>query len=130
MTAQAGVPAARLLVPLSGELALAGGLSIAVGYKAKLGAWLLVVFLIPVTVTARLLGRRRPNDARDTAGDVHEERGDARWRPADRVLRLRSAQSRQPGLITPGHRNSGQVRPTRSGRLEADETAAGNLLDR
>lgn len=49
--AQAGVPAASLLVPLSGVLALLGGLSIALGYKAKLGALLLVVFLIPVTVT-------------------------------------------------------------------------------
>jgi len=51
MAAQAGVPAARVLVPLAGVLSLAGGLSIALGYKAKLGAWLLVVFLIPVTVT-------------------------------------------------------------------------------
>ena len=51
IAAQAGVPAASLLVPLSGVLALAGGLSVALGYKAKLGALLLVVFLIPVTVT-------------------------------------------------------------------------------
>ena len=49
--AQAGVPAASLFVPLAGVLALLGGLSIALGYKAKLGALLLVVFLIPVTVT-------------------------------------------------------------------------------
>jgi putative oxidoreductase len=49
--AQAGVPAAALLVPLSGVIALVGGLSIALGYQAKLGALLLVVFLIPVTVT-------------------------------------------------------------------------------
>jgi putative oxidoreductase len=49
--AQAGVPAAALLVPLSGVIALVGGLSIALGYQAKLGAVLLVVFLIPVTVT-------------------------------------------------------------------------------
>jgi putative oxidoreductase len=49
--AQAGVPAAALLVPLSGVIALVGGLSIALGYRAKLGALLLVVFLIPVTVT-------------------------------------------------------------------------------
>jgi putative oxidoreductase len=48
--AQAGVPAASLLVPLSGVIALVGALSIALGYKAKLGAWLLVVFLIPVTL--------------------------------------------------------------------------------
>jgi putative oxidoreductase len=49
--AQAGVPAAALLVPLSGVIALVGGLSIVLGYKAKLGGLLLVVFLIPVTVT-------------------------------------------------------------------------------
>jgi putative oxidoreductase len=49
--AQAGVPMASLLVPLSGVLALAGGLSVLLGYKAKLGAWMLIVFLVPVTVT-------------------------------------------------------------------------------
>jgi putative oxidoreductase len=47
--AQAGVPAAGLLVPLSGVIATAGGLSVALGYKAKIGAWLLVLFLVPVT---------------------------------------------------------------------------------
>jgi putative oxidoreductase len=31
-------------------IALLGGLSIALGYKAKLGAWLLVLFLVPATV--------------------------------------------------------------------------------
>ena len=49
--AQQGVPAASLLVPLSGVIATAGGLSIALGYKAKVGAWLLVLFLVPVTFT-------------------------------------------------------------------------------
>lgn len=48
--AQAGVPMARLLVPASGILALVGGLSILLGYRAKMGAWLLVLFLVPVTV--------------------------------------------------------------------------------
>jgi putative oxidoreductase len=48
--AHAGVPMAGLLVPGSGVLALAGGLSILLGYKAKTGAWLLVLFLVPVTV--------------------------------------------------------------------------------
>lgn len=41
---------ATVLVPISGIMALAGGLSILLGYKAKLGAWLLIVFLIPVTL--------------------------------------------------------------------------------
>jgi putative oxidoreductase len=49
--AQAGVPFASLAVPVSGLMALAGGLSIALGYRAKIGAWLLVLFLVPVTVT-------------------------------------------------------------------------------
>jgi putative oxidoreductase len=48
--AQAGVPMARFLVPASGILALAGGLSILLGYRAKVGAWLLVLFLLPVTL--------------------------------------------------------------------------------
>jgi putative oxidoreductase len=48
--AQAGVPKAGLLVPASGILALAGGLSILLGYRAKIGAWLLVLFLVPVTL--------------------------------------------------------------------------------
>lgn len=45
-----GVPLASIAVPLSGVLALLGGLSVALGYKAKWGAWLLVLFLLPVTV--------------------------------------------------------------------------------
>lgn len=47
--AQQGVPLAGLLVPGSGLLALAGGLSVLLGYRARLGAWLLVLFLVPVT---------------------------------------------------------------------------------
>ena len=47
--AQLGVPLAKLLVPISGVLALGGGLSVALGYKARLGAWALVAFLVPVT---------------------------------------------------------------------------------
>jgi putative oxidoreductase len=31
-------------------LAMIGGLSILLGYKAKIGAWLVVIFLIPVTL--------------------------------------------------------------------------------
>jgi putative oxidoreductase len=48
--AQQGVPAAGLLVPLSGIIATVGGLSIALGYKAKIGAWLIVLFLVPVSL--------------------------------------------------------------------------------
>ncbi len=46
-----GVPLAKVAVPLSGILSLAGGLSILLGYRARVGAWLLVLFLIPVTIT-------------------------------------------------------------------------------
>jgi putative oxidoreductase len=46
----AHVPLAAAAVPLSGFIALLGGLSIALGYKAKWGAWLLVLFLVPVTL--------------------------------------------------------------------------------
>ncbi len=45
-----GVPMASLLVPLSGVLALLGGISILLGYKARWGAGMLIVFLIPVTI--------------------------------------------------------------------------------
>jgi uncharacterized membrane protein YphA (DoxX/SURF4 family) len=42
------VPAPELLVPFSGLMAVAGGLSIALGIWADLGALLLVAFLVPV----------------------------------------------------------------------------------
>src|SRR5438552_4347995 len=48
-SASQGVPLASIAVPLSGVLALAGGLSILLGYRARLGAWLIVLFLVPVT---------------------------------------------------------------------------------
>jgi putative oxidoreductase len=44
-----GIPWAGLFVPLAGFLALAGGLSVLLGWRAKLGAWMLVAFLVPVT---------------------------------------------------------------------------------
>lgn len=47
--ASQGVPLASIAVPLSGVLALAGGLSILLGYRAKIGAGLLALFLAGVT---------------------------------------------------------------------------------
>lgn len=44
------VPLASVLVPLSGICGFLGGLSILIGFKARYGAWLLVIFLIPVTL--------------------------------------------------------------------------------
>jgi len=49
-SASQGVPLASIAVPLSGVLAIAGGLSILLGYRAKLGAWLIAIFLVPVTL--------------------------------------------------------------------------------
>ena len=49
-SASQGVPLAWIAVPLSGVVAIAGGLSILLGYRARLGAWLIVLFLIPVTL--------------------------------------------------------------------------------
>jgi putative oxidoreductase len=46
-----GVPMAGILVPLSGVIGFVGGLSVLLGYQTKRGAWLLVVFLIPVSLT-------------------------------------------------------------------------------
>jgi putative oxidoreductase len=48
--ASQGVPLASFTVPLSGVIALAGALSVLVGYRARVGAWLLVLFLVPVTL--------------------------------------------------------------------------------
>jgi len=48
--ASQGVPLAAIVVPLSGVVAIAGGLLILLGYRAKLGAWLIVLFLVPVSL--------------------------------------------------------------------------------
>jgi putative oxidoreductase len=47
--AQHGVPLAQILVPVAGMLAGLGGLSILLGYRAKIGAWLIAIFLLVVT---------------------------------------------------------------------------------
>lgn len=48
--AASGVPLANLLVPASGLLAIVSALSIATGYRARLGAAGIVAFLVPVTL--------------------------------------------------------------------------------
>jgi len=47
--ANLGTPLAGFFVPLSGVMAIAGALSVILGLHAKIGAWLLIAFLIPVT---------------------------------------------------------------------------------
>lgn len=46
-----GVPMPYILVPLSGLIAFIGALSILLGFRARIGAWFIIVFLIPVTLT-------------------------------------------------------------------------------
>jgi len=48
--ASQGVPMPGLLVPLSGVLALLGGLSVLLGFRARIGAAMLIAFLVPVTL--------------------------------------------------------------------------------
>ena len=48
-SASQGVPLASIAVPFSGILAIVGGLSILLGYRARIGAWLIALFLVAVT---------------------------------------------------------------------------------
>jgi uncharacterized membrane protein YphA (DoxX/SURF4 family) len=44
------VPAPKVAVIVSGLMLIAGGLSILLGYQVVIGAWLLIVFLVPTTI--------------------------------------------------------------------------------
>src|SRR4051812_35631040 len=44
-----GVPMADVLVPISGLMAVIGGASILLGFHARFGAGLILLFLLPVT---------------------------------------------------------------------------------
>jgi len=58
--ASQGVPMASILVPASGLIAFLGGLSILLGYRARIGAWLIVLFLIGVTPMHKFWGISDP----------------------------------------------------------------------
>jgi len=45
-----GVLLLSVVVPLSGIITLTGGLSVLPEYRAKLGAWAIALFLVPVTL--------------------------------------------------------------------------------
>lgn len=45
-----GAPMPDITVPLTGIMAIVGGLSIAAGFRAKVGGALIALFLIPITV--------------------------------------------------------------------------------
>jgi len=55
-----GVPLASIAVPLSGVIAVLGSLSILLGYRAKIGGWLIVVFLVGVTPMHKFWGVSDP----------------------------------------------------------------------
>ena len=48
--ASQGLPLANVLVPISGVLSVLGALSIILGYKTRIGAAMIAVFLVPVTL--------------------------------------------------------------------------------
>ena len=58
--ASQGVPLASIVVPISGVIAFFGALSIVLGYRARLGAWLIVIFLIGVTPMHKFWGITDP----------------------------------------------------------------------
>lgn len=45
-----GIPIPDILVPISGIMALIGGFSVLLGYHTRIGAMVLLLFLIPVTI--------------------------------------------------------------------------------
>jgi putative oxidoreductase len=49
--AEFGWPGTAVLVPLSGVMAILGALSLLLGWRARLGALLLIAFLAPITFT-------------------------------------------------------------------------------
>jgi putative oxidoreductase len=48
--ASQGVPLASILVPIAGILSVLGAISIMLGYKTRIGAAMIIVFLVPVTL--------------------------------------------------------------------------------
>jgi len=61
--AELGVPFAAVCVPISGVMAFVGGLSVATGYRARWGAWLLIAFLVPVTFMIHAFWRLQDAEA-------------------------------------------------------------------
>jgi putative oxidoreductase len=58
--ASQGIPLASIAVPAIGLVAFFGGLSILLGYRARLGTWLIVLFLIAVTPMHKFWGISDP----------------------------------------------------------------------
>ena len=90
--ASQGVPLASIAVPLSGVIALAGGLSILLGYRAKLGV---AAGAFPGRChanAAQVLGGVRSHDAPDAVCHVHEEYFHAGRRSVHLAIRSRTVE--------------------------------------
>jgi putative oxidoreductase len=61
--ASQGAPIASIGVPLMGVFSIVGGISILLGYRAKIGAWLIIAFLLIVTpIMHKFWGVSDPDD--------------------------------------------------------------------
>ncbi len=90
--ASQGVPLALIAVPL--VIALVGGLSILLGYRAKIGAW--AAGAVPGrghADAAQLLDGHRPDDAADADDYAHEERFHAGRRALHHAIWRRTLES-------------------------------------
>jgi len=105
-----GVPLASIAVPVSGVMALLGGLSVAFGYKARFGASLLVLFLVPVTIFIhRFRGSSRRAGGDDAADHVPEESFDVGRRAPHHTFWFRAAK--------PGHEEQHSLKPVPKSRV-------------
>jgi putative oxidoreductase len=69
----AGVPFPEIMVPLTGLMILVGGLSVLLGVYARVGAWLLVLFLIPTAlIVHRFRGVPDPQVAQNQRAHFHK----------------------------------------------------------
>jgi len=91
------VPLSEFLVPLSGLMALAGGLSVLLGFHTRFGAWLLVSFLLPVTMMMHnFWAVAYPAISQIEKSDVHQERRDVGRCPLHQLFRRRPV---EPGRV-------------------------------
>jgi putative oxidoreductase len=69
----AGAPFPEIMVPVTGLMILLGGLSILLGVYARVGAWLLVLFLIPTAlIMHRFRGVPEPQVAQNQRAHFHK----------------------------------------------------------
>jgi putative oxidoreductase len=68
-----GAPLPEIMVPLTGLMILLGGVSVLLGVYARVGAWLLVLFLIPTAlIMHRFRGVSDPQVAQNQRAHFHK----------------------------------------------------------